>query len=384
MPRPFFQPTPWKRAHALRLLCRTLIALVMLISAGAGRASTPGVWGYVAWWMQDQWKSQPLAGFERLVFFQIEVSADGKLDERHGWPEQWTELTRAAANNAVPLDLGLTLLDAAVFNAVFGSQAFTDRLLAAALALASQPGVSGLHLDIEVKGQPGAPPDTVRRFREFVAALGHGLRQQAPQRGLSVFLGHGDYAAIFDAPSLSGVDHVVLQGYDAHYLKSAQAGPVSPLDGGDYVTWEKMLAIADGLGLPRSRMRMGFPLYGYEWTVPSCLARGDTLGAGETTTLMPMAAGLLPQVQANVRDRVVRHGARMEATSGSLYYRFVTSTGVCTVGWFEDSAALRLKSDWIASRQIGGIAFFPLGYDQGQLLRIQFARWPRVPQKVMR
>jgi spore germination protein len=383
MPRPFFTLTTCAQAKALRLIGQTLMALALLTSTGPGRAAPPGVWGYVAWWMQDQWKSQPLAGFERLVFFQIEVSAEGDLDARHGWPEQWTELIRAAADNAVPLDLGLTLLDTAVFNAVFGSQLFTDRLLAAALALASQPGVSGLHLDIEVNGH-GARPDTLRRFREFVATLGLRLRQQAPQRSLSVFLGHGDYAAIFDAPTLSRVDHAVLQGYDAHYLKSAQAGPVSPLAGGDYVTWVKMLAIADGLGLPRSRMRMGFPLYGYEWTVPSCLARGDTRGAGETTTLMPMAAGLLPQVQANVRDRVARHGARLETTSGSLYYRFVAPTGVCTVGWFEDSVSLGLKSDWIASQKIGGIAFFPLGYDQGELLRIQLARWPRGPQKVMR
>ena len=384
MPNVFSIRVACRRASVLRLLCQAVLVLVVLIRPGTGSAATPGVWGYVAWWMQDQWKSQPLAGFERLVFFQIEVSASGDLDARHGWPEQWTDLTRAAADHAVPLDLGLTLLDTAVFNTVFGGQASTDRLLAAALALASQPGVSGLHLDVEVSGKTGASPDGIRRFRAFVVELGQRLRQQAPQRSLSVFLGHGDYAAIFDAPTLSAVDHAVLQGYDAHYAGSAQAGPVSPLSGSDYVTWEKMLAVADRLGLPRSRMRMGFPLYGYEWTVPSCLARGDTGGTGEPATLMPMATGLLPQIQANVRDRVMRHGASMEAVSGSLYYRFVTSAGMCTVGWFEDSASLRLKSDWIASQQIGGIAFFPLGYDQGDLVRIQFARWPRAAQNVMR
>ena len=384
MPNVFSTRIACRRANVLRLLCQTLLVLAVLMCSGPGRTATPGVWGYVAWWMQDQWKSQPLAGFERLIFFQIEVSASGDLDARHGWPEQWTDLTRAAADHAVPLDLGLTLLDTAVFNAVFGSQASTERLLSAALALASQPGVSGLHLDVEVNGKTGASPDSIRRFRAFVVTLGQRLRQQAPQRSLSVFLGYDDYAAIFDAPTLNQVDHAVLQGYDAHYRESAQAGPVSPLAGEDQVTWEKMLAIADSLGLPRSRMRMGFPLYGYEWTVPSCLARGDTGGAGEPTTLMPMAPGLLPQVRANVRDRVMHHGAHMEAGTGSLYYRFVTPAGVCTVGWFEDSASLQLKSDWIARRQIGGIAFFPLGYDQGELLRIQLARWPRAIQKVMR
>jgi spore germination protein YaaH len=168
---------------------------------------------------------------------------------------------------------------------------------------------------------------------------------------------------------------------------------------------------------------MSFPLYGYEWTVPSCTPRGKTaalggtgLGAvpdnlataldrqvtvkvgtspakekvpsgdsytvalpekGQVTTLLPMDASLLPSLRINISDRVARYGARVEPESESLFYSFVDTNGTCKVGWFEDSYSLSRKSDWLVQQGLGGIAFFPLGYDQGVLSGIQLRRWGR-------
>jgi spore germination protein len=242
---------------------------------------------------------------------------------------------------------------------------------------------------------------------------------------LSVFLPFGMMADIYDSRTLKSVDRAVLQGYDAHYVNSEQAGPISPLRGQDFLTWEKMSAQADRLGLNRTQSVMSFPLYGYEWTVPSCTPRGkavafgdmsagaipDNLATtldrqatlkvglsparekppsndsnatafvlsekGQVTTLLPMDANLLPSLRINIRDRVARHGARVEPESESLFYSFVDSTGVCKVGWFEDSYSLSRKSDWLVQQGLGGIAFFPLGYDQGVLAGIQLRRWGR-------
>ena len=361
-----------------RGLRATLAVMVFAWCCTLACAADQRLWGYVAWWMPWDLKfGKTLAGYERLVFFQIEVSPDGGLDERHGWPEQWLDLNKAAADNRVALDLGITLMDPALFNKVFGSAASSARLLAETLALASQPGVSGIHLDVEVNLKDSIRPEAVRRFRSFVASLSAMLRQQAPARDLSVFLPFGDLGAIYDAQALSHARYAVLQGYDAHFLDSQHAGPVSPLKGQDYLTWEKMLAMADRLGLGRQKMVMSFPLYGYEWLVPSCLPRGPSEGKGEATTLLPMDPALLPSLRINISDRVAQYGARVEPESGSLYYSFVTAAGICAVGWFEDSFSLRFKSEWIEQQNLHGMAFFPLGYDQGVLATIQKQRWKR-------
>ncbi len=359
--------------HALfkSLLVAAVWGCTLQANAGPQR-----VWGYVAWWMQDAWKALPLANFERLIFFQIEVGRNGALDELHGWPAQWTGLSKAAADHGVALDLGLTLLEPATFNAVFDSNAATQRLLSDALALASQPGVSGLHLDVEVNLRTGSlRAEAVKRFRGFVGTLSQKLKQQSPPRSLSVFLPFGDYGGIYDAATLARVDQAVLQGYDAHFLDSPNAGPVSPLAGEDFATWEKMLAQADKFGLARGRMVMSFPLYGYEWNVPSCTPRGKHEGRGETTTLLPVDPQRVPTLNISITDRVARYGAQVEPLSQSLYYTLVSPAGTCTVGWFEDSYSLKLKADWLEKQNLRGLAFFPLGYDQGVLVNIMLQRW---------
>jgi spore germination protein len=361
-----------------RDLFKSMLVVAVLGCTLSANAGPQRVWGYVAWWMQDTWKTLPLTNFERLIFFQIDISSNGALEELHGWPDQWTGLTTAAAGSGVALDLGLTLLEPAIFNAVFSSNAATQRLLSDALALASQPGVSGLHLDVEVNSRTaGLRVGTLKRFRSFVATLAQKLKQQSPPRSLTVFLPFGDYGAIYDSPTLARVDHAVLQGYDAHYLDSPNAGPVSPLAGEDFATWEKMLAQADKLGLARGRTVMSFPLYGYEWNVPSCTPRGQHEGKGETTTLLPMDPQLAPTLNISITDRVARYGAQVEPLSDSLYYTFVSPVGVCTVGWFEDSYSLKRKADWLEKQNLRGLAFFPLGYDQGALVNIMLQRWKR-------
>lgn len=356
---------------------RVFILLVFLFCTESASAVTQRVWGYVAWWMQDEWKTLNLSNFERLIFIEMKVSAEGGLTERRGWPEQWTTLQKATSEGGVPLDIALTLFENEVFNKVFTSPSDSRRLLEDALTVAKHKNVSGLHLDFEVTNEVSR--DAIAGFRQFLSVLSRQMKLQFPLKKLSVFLPFGNYLRIYDVASLAQVDHFVLQGYDAHYLDSPVAGPVSPLSGMDIVNWEKMLAAADNLGVSRARMVMGFPLYGYEWVVPSCLPRGEHVGKGATTTLLPVSPTLNLGTVSSVQERVALYGARVEPVSKSLYYRFVGPSGVCTVGWFEDSWSLQMKSDWLIAQNLGGIAFFPLGYDKGVLVEPLLAKWKRKP-----
>ena len=105
------------------------------------------------------------------------------------------------------------------------------------------------------------------------------------------------------------------------------------------------------------------------------MPRGEHEGKGDTTTLLPVAFQLAPKLSISITDRVIRFGAQVEPLSQSLYYRFVSPVGICTVGWFEDSYSLKLKADWLEKQNLRGLAFFPLGYDQGALVKIMLQRW---------
>jgi spore germination protein len=113
---------------------------------------------------------------------------------------------------------------------------------------------------------------------------------------------------------------------------------------------------------------LSFPLYGYEWQVKGRKLRSATIGQGIHTSFAPIPAGLLPDFQFNVQDQVRQYGATHDPVSGSSYYQFKRKNGQFVEGWFEDWWTLGRKSDYLADEQLGGIAFFMLGYDNGQLV----------------
>lgn len=342
-----------------------------------GASGASQLWGYAAWWLPQGWQSVPLQQLDRLVFFQIEIDEQGRLDKRHGWPEGWDDLIAQSRQHGLPLDLGLSLLDLPTFNRLFENQAAIDRLMAQTRELLAHPAVAGLHIDVEVHVNEGVTPQAIAGFKAWLVNLASHMHQGSKSHQLSVFLPAGDYALIYDATTLSHVDKVVLQGYDVHYKGGPSAGPVAPLRGNYVINWEKLLAMSDALQVPRHKLLMSFPLYGYEWDVPSCTRLGAHQGESRYTALRPVDPAKLPEFAVDVQSRVANHGSRMDAESGSMSYMFKNERGGCTVGWYEGDDSLLLKATWARSQGLLGLAFFALGYDHGIMVRRLMAQTPR-------
>ena len=115
-------------------------------------------------------------------------------------------------------------------------------------------------------------------------------------------------------------------------------------------------------------MLISFPFYGYEWQVKGQTPRSETIGSGVITSYAPLPATVLPDIQINILERVRRYGATHDSASGSSYYQFKRKNGEFVEGWFEDVQGLKRKADYLESEKLEGIAFFPLGYDDGKLM----------------
>ncbi len=376
-------------------LAALLLAALLGAGFGAGDASAQGLktWGYLAWWLPDAWRSVPLAQLDRLIFFELKANAQGNIDERYGWPEQWQPLRQAVAKSGTRLELALSVLEATTFKPLFSSREARQTLHAQAMELAAQDGVAGLHLDFEV--YETVDEATLAGLRSFTQQLARALGQLKPARSLSVFYPMGTASQLYDRATLALLGNIVVQGYDAHWLAGPTSGPVAPLRGPEAVTWEKALAQLLEQGVAREKLLFGFPLYGYEWpitvakpgttsqpgTVQPC---SPTAGKGTTLTFATMAAGRLPDISTSVRQRVQQYGATHDPVSTSSYYRFTRPDGQTVEGWLEDWWSLARKSEFLSAERLGGIAFFPLGYDQDELLdyflRLQQKPAPAIPQ----
>lgn len=328
-------------------------------------------WGYVAWWMPDGWRSIDLTAFDRLLFFELRATAQGRIESTNGWPTEWSALIAAAQFAQKPIDLTITVLDAASFRAVFSSEGSMRTLLSDIEVLARNEAVQGIHLDVEVYEE--VDNALWNAYQTWVIKLADQLAALQPARQLSAFIPMGGKRSLYGAESLKRMHSVVVQGYDAHWQESRVAGPVAPLDGPYGVTWKAGMQQMDALGVPRAKQLFSFPLYGYEWSVEPSKGASKVLSKGVTTTFAVLEGDYRKAFPLSVEDRVSSYGAHFEAASASSYYRFRDKAGHWWEGWFEDWWSLQQKQRFLRREQLGGIAFFVLGYDRGQLVNASVA-----------
>lgn len=339
-------------------------------------------WGYASWWLPPDIHDLRDSRFDRLAFFEIELSTNGGIADAHGWPDAYSRLREAAARLRIPLDATLTLRGQQNFESLFGSPEAVERLLATCLALVEEdPYLQGLQLDFEQYDE--ASPRSLDALRAFVPRLASALHGLSPARKLSVFVPTGG-PKLYDADSLAGIDWAVMQAYDAHWITGPDAGPVAPLDGPERVTWTKVWRDARALRLPPERVVMSFPLYGYEWPVLSRDPRGLSAGPAGTTTLALVRAHPLPEMAGNVHERVRQHGCRHDALAGSSNYLYLDPVKGWVSGWYEGAWSLSRKRDFLVRHGLAGIAFFIAGYDDyvltNRLDRARIARATDPPE----
>lgn len=80
-----------------------------------------------------------------------------------------------------------------------------------------------------------------------------------------MFLVADDESDVFDEASLAEVaDYLVVQGYDLHARAEARAGPVAALEGWGRRNWRTIVARLVEIGVPRRKIVMSVPYFGYE------------------------------------------------------------------------------------------------------------------------
>jgi spore germination protein YaaH len=322
--------------------------------------SGPEVWAYHAYWMGEAWRLYDLAAFRRVLFFDLVAGPDGSIPERHGWPAQWEDLRRRAAEARVPIDPVVSVIGKPAFSAIFSSREARARLVTEIARAASDSG--GVHLDVEIF-EP-VRFEEIQAFRAFIASLRAAL-DAPPRKVLTAFVATA--SGLYGPDELRHLDAVVVQGYDVHWREGPSAGPVAALDAASPAAWRPAAEALVRQGVPPARIVFSTPLYGYEWPTASADARAATRGAGTIITFAPLPASLLPDLRVSALARSAEHGLRREAATGAPWYAF-NDAGGWRQGWFDDAVSLKPRLDFVRSGGYRGVALFVLGYDGGSLL----------------
>ena len=321
--------------------------------------------------MAPGWRSMALQGFERIVLFDAPIAPDGAL-ERRPWQRIASGLAAHARARGIGLELALTLLDETDFDRVFAQPAPRERLLAEAARYLDEAFLAGLHLDIEDYSEASAA--AIAGFRAWLAAL----HQIASAKGktLSAFFPASDDFVAYDAPSAGRIAWWVAQLYDAHWAESKVTGPLVTRREANAVAVPRALARLGALGVPRERVLLSVPLYGWQWPSASERPGAAALGKARLITYAETPASLMPNDRLAATALAAIHGLSRDGER-TPYYAYREGARWMQ-GWYEDLASLTHKLGPERSRGYAGLAFFPLGYDNGEIV-LPLVRWWRSP-----
>jgi len=325
------------------------------------------VFGYHAWWMRDTWKAYDLGVIDKLMYFELRAGGDGNFEETNGWPLESRAFIDEARRMGTPIVPTIAVLDEISFRNLFSSETHVQTLLGNILRLVEDTHADGVHLNLEMFSPVSS--DVRTNLTDFVRRLKNRLTLYRSDTELSVFTPGFDFPDVYDEGAIARyADHLVVQGYDMHWSNGPFAGPLAPLAGWDGVNWPNIVQRYLNLGVPREKIVLTVPYYGYEWPTVSSMPGARTRGLAQTITYAPVNPDYLPLIQINAKERINRFGKKRDTESQSPYYVYRDTNGWYQ-GWFEDAESLEAKYDFVRNENLAGIAIFLLGYDNGELLQ---------------
>ncbi|MCR3760864.1 glycoside hydrolase family 18 protein [Clostridium felsineum] len=222
---------------------------------------------------------------------------------------------------------------------ILNSETLENTLINNILSLIRSKGYYGVIVDFE-----RIPPKDRENYNNFLRKLTERLHPDykvatalAPKTyDIKEGSWHGahDYKAHGEI-----VDFVIIMTYEWGW----SGGPplaVAPID-----QVEKVIRYAVSV-IPPSKIMMGIPLYGYDWTLPY-IPKGEfaeTIGNDEAI------------------ERARKYGARIkyDIKSQSPYYNYVDAEGRQHVVWFEDARSVEEKYKLVFRYKLKGVSYWVL------------------------
>jgi spore germination protein len=328
------QANPQIGANAMLTIGQT----VMIPAAPTNKLGTIEVNGYVFPGSDMQVVRNALNSLTYLSIFSYEVKPDGSLNSIDD--EKAIKLARS--NKVAPIMVITNIREGGKFNSDIGHSILTVEASQANLIRNVENTLKaknyyGVNIDFEYLYQNDK--QSYNNFIQRITSRMHGLgykvftalapKLNAAQSGL-LYEAH-DYA--FHGKT---VDRVILMTYEWGYL----AGPpqaVAPLD-----QVRKVLNYAVTV-IPRDKILMGIPNYGYDWT-------------------LPYKKGTLAKTFSNLEavNRAFRNHVdiKYDTVAASPYYTYYDSNKVQHIVWFEDVRSIREKLLLVNEYGLAGISYW--------------------------
>ncbi len=276
-----------------------------------------------------------------LNIFSYAITEDGTLTPI----DDQSTINAAYNDDALPL-MVITNFKDGTFSQDLATKFLTDekmqdKVLDEAIKIMDEKGYGGIDFDLEYLGA-----ENKERYNDFLRKAASRLRKKgyytstalapktsADQQGI-LYEGH-DYKTIGEI-----VDFIFFMTYEWGW----SGGPPLPVAPINKVREVMEYAISE---VPKDKIMMGIPLYGYDWTLP--YEKGGKF-----------AKAIDHQEAIELAEK---YGAEIkyDYTAQSPYFNYVDEAGKSHIVWFEDARSIQAKFDMIKELGIRGFFYWVLG-----------------------
>ena len=324
------------------------------------------VYGWHPYWSGTVYTAYDWTMLSDFSYFDYAVSPTTGQNTNSSFAWSTSAAVTAAKANGKKIHICATLF--ASHATFWTSPAAQTTFINNMVSLLNSRGGNGVNIDFEGMGSSDKTP-----FKNFMVNLKNALVAANPNYELSVALYAVDWSGSFDIPGLNPVvNNFIIMGYDYYYSGSTTAGPESPLYNFQTTynyTCAKSITYYLNLGVTPSKLLLGLPYYGREWSTSGPNAPSATTGAFTSSRTYAYVKGTPGTYSATNK--------KWEANCFNPYYSFSVA-GQQRQCWIDDVYSMGRKYDLVKQRGIGGIGIWALGYDNGytdlwQLIKDKFS-----------
>lgn len=337
---------------------------------------TKYVFGFLPYWELDEIQYLKPNDLSEINYFSFSVGSDGHIIKVvngqtdpgwNGWEKQTTRnfLTKAQIMGA-KISITLAAQDNTTIESILNSNTAQQNIISDTVDLVKNNNLNGVNIDFEYTGTP----DTLyqQEFTYFSKKLAQQLKQQNPntELSLSIMPFSGPQTGLYDFPQLVSVyDHFIGMSYDYYAQNSSVAGPVAPMNGfkeGKYF-FDVSSTYANFLNyLPKTKLLMGIPYYGWEWAVEN----GSTIDSSTFPSGNPNSYAALISYARSREDADLKPSQCQWDTYSEETWCWFTDkqTGVDHQAWIIDNRMIQTRLDYTNQQDFAGIAIWTLGLDK--------------------
>ncbi len=298
------------------------------------------------WASSNAYQSYNYNALTHIAYFSYEVdTATGGYTTIRDWNS--TPIINYAHNRGTRVLLTVTNFGAARNTAILEDTVKQHTLLTTVRNLLFSRNGDGVNFDFEAL--PLAQRNNMVSFMQRAERI---IKSAMPEAELSIATPAVDWSGSWDLANLSKIcDYIIIMGYDYYWRGSSTAGPVAPVAGENYNVTRTIDTYLNA-GVPKEKLVLAVPWYGYDWPVVSSARKSATTGTG--TARFYSAAVTLAEA----------HSKTFDATTFVPWVAYLSSANWRQM-WFDDEQSLKLKYDLVKTRDIAGVGIWALSYEGG-------------------